>query len=204
MSLQWVVNLKLTNSPQYHSVDAIAYIDRLDNPRDYKLYGMNLVGIFYDDPIVLNYILHNVDVDINYADGYNRTPLYFAITKQKDTAVSLYKYGANINTEQINGLTPITSLILNYLLLGQASTFEFIQKIITLVDILSQNKYGDSIFHYLQFTPPYAIERGIAIAELLINNGAIIDLVNHEGLTIIDILGYRSDLEALTSYLRSF
>lgn len=203
MSLQWVVNLKASNSPQYRSLDAIAYITMLDNPQDYKLYGMNLVEIFYDDPMVLNYILHYVDVDINYTDGYNRTPLYFAIRNQKDTAISLYKYGANINCEQINGLTPITSLILNYLLLGQAQTLEFIQKIIALVDILYQNKYGDSVLHYLQFTPLYAIERGITIAELLINNGAIIDFENNEGLTIIDILGYRTDLEALTSYLRS-
>ena len=204
MSLQWVVNLKTSNSPLYQSIDAIAYIDMLDNPRDYNLYGMNLVGIFYDDPMVLNYILHYIVVDINYKDGYSRTPLYLATRDQKDTAISLYKYGANINTEQLNGLTPITSLILNYLLLGQAQTLEFIQKIIPLVDILYQNKYGDSVLHYLQFTPPYAIERGITIAELLINNGAIIDLENNEGLTIIDILGYRPDLEALTSYLRSF
>lgn len=204
MSLQWVINLKISNSAQYRPLDAIAYMTMLDNPQEYKLYGMNLVGLFYDDPMVLNYILHHVDVDINYTDGYNRTPLYFAIRNQKDTAISLYKYGANINSEQLNGLTPITSLILNYLLLGQAQTLEFIQKIIPLVDILYQNKYGDSVLHYLQFTPPYAIERGITIAELLINNGAIIDLENNEGLTINDILGYRSDLESLTSYLRSF
>ena len=200
MDINRLVDIKISGSKRFYGNDPISIISQHPNPTEYKKYTKSLLHIWVDDVQVISFLLTHYDFDINIRDGYGQTPIYIAAKNMlPKTVLYYYYYGADINCEQTNGLTPLTSAILYTLLTGE--NLEFLKVLITLSDVNYSNKFGDTALHYLQFTPSYNCDLAIEIAALLLAAGADPQMRNIHNLTISDILRKRCDLNSLAKFL---